>query len=218
LVFVTAAVVIPLRHALQDTGLAVAIRGTAYFALIGIGFMMAEIGLLQRMTVFLGHPIYSLSVLLFSLILTTGLGSFLSEKWMLDTRTKITAWAILTGGYLAILPFALGQLFTAFDDATLTARAAVSVLSITPAGLLLGFGFPTGMRLIAAIDPRPAPWFWGINGAAGVLASISAIAVSLALGIKATLILGALCYFLLIPVSLPLIHPKPVKAFKKQAR
>ena len=218
LIFVTAAVVIPLRHALQDVGLAVAIRGTAYFALIGIGFMMAEIGLLQRMTIFLGHPIYSLSVLLFSLILTTGLGSFLSEKWMLESRTKITAWAILTGGYLAILPFALSQLFAAFSDAGLSARVAVSVLSITPAGLMLGFGFPTGMRLIAAVDPRPTPWFWGINGAASVLASISAIAVSLALGITATLILGALCYFLLIPVFLPLIHPKPVKVLKNQAR
>lgn len=218
LIFITAAVVVPLRNALQDVGPAVAIRGTAYFALIGSGFMMVEIGLLQRMTVFLGHPVYSLSVLLFSLILTTGIGSFLSEKLTLDNRTKISVWAILTGGYLVILPFALSQLFAAFNDASLTERAAVSVLSITPAGLLLGFGFPTGMRLIASIDPRPTPWFWGINGAAGVLASISAIAVSLALGIKATLILGALCYFLLIPISLPLFHPEAVKVFKKQAR
>jgi hypothetical protein len=63
------------------------------------------------------------------------------------------------------------------------------------------------------------PWFWGINGAAGVLASISAIAVSLALGIKATLIVGALCYFLLIPVSLALVQQsKPLKFSKKQAR
>lgn len=67
-----AAIIVPLRSALKDVGLAVATRGTLYFALIGTGFMMVEIGLLQRMTIFLGHPIYSLSVLLFSLILTTG--------------------------------------------------------------------------------------------------------------------------------------------------
>ena len=224
LIFVTAAIIVPLRPALKDVGLAVATRGTLYFALIGAGFMMVEIGLLQRMTVFLGHPIYSLSVLLFSLILTTGIGSFLSGTFTLHNRTKITAWAILTGGYLVILPFVLGELFAAFDHATLTARIAICVISITPAGLLLGFGFPTGMRLIAAIDPRPTPWFWGINGAAGVLASIGAIAVSLALGITATLIVGALCYFLLIPVALALVQPKtlvqskPVKFSKKQAR
>ena len=133
-------------------------------------------------------------------------------------------WAIVTGGYLILLPFVLSELFTAFNYATLTVRIAICVASITPAGLLLGFGFPTGMRLIAAIDSRPTPWFWGINGAAGVLASISAIAVSLALGITATLILGALCYFLLIPVSLTLVQPsavvqsKPLKFSKKQAR
>jgi hypothetical protein len=224
LIFVTAAIIVPLRPALKDVGLAVATRGTLYFTLIGAGFMMVEIGLLQRMTVFLGHPIYSLSVLLFSLIMTTGIGSFLSGTFTLDNRSKITAWAILTGGYLVILPFVLGELFAAFDHATLTARIAMCVISITPAGLLLGFGFPTGMRLIAAIDSRPTPWFWGINGAAGVLASIGAIAISLALGITATLIVGALCYFLLIPVALALVQAKtlvqskPVKFSKKQGR
>ena len=224
LIFSTAAVVVPLRNALQDVGPAVAIRGTAYFALIGIGFMMVEIGLLQRMTICLGHPVYSLSVLLFSLILTTGMGSFLSEKLTLDNRAKITTWAILTGGYLMILLLVLSESFAAFNDTTLVARITLCVLSITPAGLLLGFGFPTGMRLIASIDSRPTPWFWGINGAAGVLASISAIAVSLAVGIKATLIVGALCYFLLIPVSLALVQPQalvqpnPVKFSKKQPR
>jgi hypothetical protein len=94
LIFVTAAIIVPLRPALKDVGLAVATRGTLYFALIGAGFMMVEIGLLQRMTVFLGHPIYSLSVLLFSLILTTGIGSFLSGTFTLHNRSKITAWAI----------------------------------------------------------------------------------------------------------------------------
>ena len=224
LIFVTAAIIVPLRPALKDVGLAVATQGTVYFVLIGTGFMMVEIGLLQRMTVFLGHPIYSLSVLLFSLILTTGMGSFLSEKLALNSRSRIIIWAIVTGGYLILLPFVLSELFTAFNYATLTVRIAIRVASITPAGLLLGFGFPTGMRLIAAIDSRPTPWFWGINGAGGVLAAISAIAVSLALGITATLILGALCYFLLIPVSLTLVQPsavvqsKQLKFSKKQAR
>jgi hypothetical protein len=218
LIFVIAAVVVPLRPALKDVGVAVATRGTLYFALIGTGFMMVEIGLLQRMTVFLGHPIYSLSVLLFTLILTTGIGSFLSEKFTLHNRARITAWATLTGGYLAILPFVLSELFAAFDDATLITRVALCVVSIMPAGFLLGFGFPTGMRLIASIDSRPTPWFWGINGAAGVLASISAIVVSLALGINATLIAGASCYLLLIPVSLALLQSIPAKSSKKPPR
>ena len=212
LIFVAAAILLPLRNVLRDVGVMPATRGTLYFALIGTGFMMVEIGLLQRMTVFLGHPIYSLSVLLFSLILTTGIGSFLSDKWTLDNPLRMVIWASLTGGYLLILPLILSELFMVFNDAALGARIAICIASIAPAGLLLGFGFPTGMRLMAAIDPRPTPWFWGINGAAGVLASISAIAVSLALGIASTLILGALCYLLLIPVSLALFQLERVSA------
>ena len=224
LMLVVAAIVVPLRPGLKDVGRVVTIQGTLYFALIGAGFMMVEIGLLQRMSVFLGHPIYSLSVLLFSLILTTGMGSFLSEKLTLDGRASIAIWAIVTGGYLLLLPFVLSELFTAFNHATLSVRIAICVVIITPAGLLLGFGFPTGMRLIADIDSRPTPWFWGINGAASVLASISAVALSLALGITATLTAGALCYFLLIPVALTLVQlkslaqPKAVKFSKKVAR
>jgi hypothetical protein len=107
-----------------------------------------------------------------------------------------------------VLPFSLTELFAAFNSADLSVRIALCVASIAPAGLLLGFGFPTGMRLIASIDQRPTPWFWGINGAAGVLASIAAITISLALGISATLTLGALCYFLLIPVALALLDQK----------
>ena len=169
---------------------------------------MVEIGLLQRMSVFLGHPIYSLSVLLFSLIMATGLGSLLSEKIRLDTRTKFASWAVLVAGYIMALPLWFEDVLLAFGDANLYVRAALCVATIAPAGLLMGFGFPTGMRLITAIDRRPTPWFWGINGVAGVLASIVAVASSIAFGIGTTLIVGATCYLLLVPASFALIGRK----------
>jgi hypothetical protein len=84
-------------------------------------------------------------------------------------------------------------------------RAAVCVGVLAPAGVLMGFAFPTGMRLVSAIDPRPTPWFWGINGAAGVLASVAAVAIGIALGISVTLTVGAICYLLLIPAALALL-------------
>jgi hypothetical protein len=74
-----------------------------------------------------------------------------------------------------------------------------------PLGFLLGFAFPTGMRLVNAIDPRPTPWFWGINGATGVLASVFGVMFSMALGINVTMLLAATCYFLLIPISFTLL-------------
>ncbi len=218
LLLVVAALVIPLRGALEDVGARLVTHGTLYFSLIGAGFMMIEIGLLQRMSIFLGHPVYSLSVLLFTLILSTGVGSFLSEKLPLDSRARLFAWGVATGVYGLALPFCLGPVFTAFDDSALAGRIALCVAFTAPAGILLGFGFPTGMRLISAIDPKPTPWFWGINGAAGVLASIGAIALSLALGISATLVVGALCYFLLIPVSSALLQHQSITATKKIAK
>lgn len=199
---VLATIIVPLRPAVLDVGTRLAWGGTAYFLLIGIGFMMVEIGLLQRMGVFLGHPIYSLSVVLFSIILTTGVGSMISDRLPLDSRGKLVAWALATGGYLFALPFWLPSVLLAFDGATLLTRAALCVAAIAPAGLLMGFGFPTGMRLISAVDRKPTPWFWGINGAAGVLAASLAVAVSIALGIGTTYMVGALCYLLLVPAAM----------------
>jgi hypothetical protein len=161
-----------------------------------------EIGLLQRMSVFLGHPIYSLSVVLFSIILTTGLGSMISDRFPLDSRFKFIIWSILTTVYLVILPYWLPKLLIAYDHAHLLARCALCVLVITPAGLFMGFGFPTGMRLVSSLDPNPTPWFWGINGIAGVLAASTTVAISIAWGINCALVIGGLCYSLLIPAAL----------------
>ncbi|HEX6142864.1 MAG TPA: hypothetical protein VFZ01_09110 [Geminicoccaceae bacterium] len=202
LVLVLATIVIPLRHAVRDVGPRLAYAGTAYFMLIGIGFMSAEIGLLQRMSVFLGHPIYSLSVVLFSIILATGIGSLVSDRVPLDRRSRFVLWAGLTGVYLLLLPFWLPEVLLAVESQGLFIRAALCVLVIAPAGLLMGFGFPTGMRLVSALDRTPTPWFWGINGAAGVLAATLAVACSIAFGISTTLVIAAVCYLLLIPAAL----------------
>jgi hypothetical protein len=211
LVLVLAAIVIPLRHAIKDVGGKLVIGGTLYFLLIGIGFMTIEIGLLQRMSVFLGHPIYSLSVLLFTLILSTGAGSLLSDWLLIDNRWKFTAWALVTGGYTIALPHWLPNLLLVFNSSTFLLRAILCVATITPAGLLMGFAFPTGMRLVAVIDRKPTPWFWGINGAAGVLASTVAVATSIAWGISATLTIGAICYFLLVPTILAFVWSPEMK-------
>jgi hypothetical protein len=99
------------------------------------------------------------------------------------------------------LPLTARAVAHTFDSSSLPVRASRAVALIAPSGLLMGWGFPTGIRLIAAVDARPTPWFWGINGAAGVFASILAVAVSMALGISTTLVIGAACYALLIPAA-----------------
>jgi hypothetical protein len=130
-----------------------------------------------------------------------------SDMLPLDSRPRFLIWALLTGAYVAAFPHWLSGVFLAFNSASLLFRAILCVVTIAPAGLLLGFGFPTGMRLVSAIDRRPTPWFWGINGAAGTLASTVAVASSIAFGIATTLTIGATCYVLLIPTVLLFISP-----------
>ncbi len=201
LLLVIGTIVVPLRPAIGDVGRKLACGGTAYFFLLGAGFMFFEIALLQRMSLFLGHPIYSLSIVLFSIILSAGFGSLLSDRVVLNSAPRFVAWALAVAGYLFSLNFWLPDALMALESAPLLARGGFAVAVIAPAGLLLGFGFPTGMRLISEVDPRPTPWFWGINGAAGVLASSLAVLCSMAYGISASVYFAALCYLLLIPAA-----------------
>lgn len=212
-VLVAATIVVPLRSAASTGPFALIGAGTLYFGLIGIGFMMAEIGLLQRISVFLGHPVYALSIVLFSLILSTGIGSLVSERVPLDSSGKLIGWSVLTSLYLLLLPAWLPDILHRLESAGLLVRAGLAVLVLSPAGFLMGFGFPTGMRLVSAIDRKPTPWFWGINGAAGVLAASVAVLTSIEFGIDTTLRIGSICYLLLpVPALLlaRLTRPDPV--------
>ena len=179
--------------------------GTTYFLLIGIGFMLVEIGLIQRMSIFIGHPVYGLSIVLFSIILATGIGSFLSERLVPASKTPLALWLGTLGIYLLVLPYWLPGLTHSMESAALLMRAAVSVAIIVPPGILMGFAFPTGMRLVTRRDPRPTPWFWGINGAAGVLAAGIGVTTSIAFSINTTMQLGGLCYLLLYPAAILLL-------------
>lgn len=202
---VVATIIIPLRSTVSTTPSAMIVHGTLYFALIGVGFMMAEIALLQRISVFLGHPVYALSIVLFSLILSTGMGSLASERFPLNSGAKLVTWSALVSAYLFTLPLWLPNLLLHLESASLTVRGVLAVLVLGPVGFLMGFGFPTGMRIVSSIDARPTPWFWGINGAAGVLAASVAVLTSIEFGIDTTLRIAAACYLLLAGPALLLL-------------
>jgi hypothetical protein len=128
-VLVVATIIVPLRFTMSTAARPLVAAGTVYFALIGIGFMMAEIALLQRISVFLGHPVYALSVVLFSLILSTGLGSLASERIPLDSRPKLVGWSALVGLYLLALPAWLPDVLLRLESAGVLVRAGLAVLS-----------------------------------------------------------------------------------------
>ena len=216
LALAVAAIIIPSLPSVRRTSARLATLGTAYFALIGLGFMFIEIGIIQRVSVFLGHPVYGLAIGLFSMIFSTGIGSLVSERVRLDTQAKLLIWVVLLVFFLLTLTMWFPALVSATERFGLIIRAAIALAAIVPAGVLMGFGFPTGMRLVNAIDRRPTPWFWAVNGACGVLAASVAVGVSIAFSISASLATGAICYLLLAPVALGLIRGE--SALAAQAR
>ncbi|MGN7437791.1 MAG: hypothetical protein ACTHOO_04030 [Alcanivorax sp.] len=187
----------PLLKTVEDKGSTFIKAGTLYFILIGLGFMFMEISLLQALGVFLGHPIYGLSVVLFSLIISAGIGSFISEKLPLVTLPRQLVWCFLTCGYGILMSSILGDVFHQYAEVDIYTRVLISIAIMSPVGMLMGFGFPTGLALTERFDSRATAWFWGINGAAGVLGSSLAIAFNIALGIDQTLIIAGSCYALL---------------------
>ena len=161
---------------------------TVFFSAIGLAFMMIEIGQLERLTLFLGHPIYGLSVVIFVLLAASSLGSYASVRlghlcWLLPVVLVALIW--------------IGPLVTAQFVASSTAvRISVSVLILFPAGFFMGMLLPIGMRQAQQKPGAPTAWYWAINGAFSVVASVLAVMVSIFWGITATLIIGLIGYLL----------------------
>jgi len=166
------------------------------FFTIGVGFMLIEIPLIQKFTLFLGLPIYSLSTLIFSLLIGAGLGSYLSGRIeKLSSVAKLAGTslviALIVIIYISILPIAIDKLL----GATITVRVLASGSLIFPLGFVMGIPFPTGIRLIHKLRmSEQVPRMWGINGFSSVFGSVLAIALAILWGFHMSLILGAILY------------------------
>lgn len=182
------------RHGLRPRTF---VAAGSYFSLIGLGFMLVEVGLMQKFSILLGHPIYSLTVTLASLILASGLGSLSADRLAQGGRRRLEhlpalAGLLIVAGVAAAQPAIEASLAAGFGR-----RALVAVAFAFPIGFVLGFFFPLGLRNLRQASPVAQSWMWGLNGAFGVLGGMAAILVSMSLGIRACLLAGAACYLLL---------------------
>jgi hypothetical protein len=170
-----------------------------YFTLIGAGFMFVQIPLMQRFSVYLGHPTYSITVILFSMILAAGFGSYFSDR--LDVESS-PHWLYIVPVLISIDVLLCTQAIQPVIGSTiefeLIARIGIVVAVVSLIAMPLGLCFPIGLRIVRRISGDATPWLWGVNGAAGVLASVSAVAVSMWSGISTSLHLAAGAYALLV--------------------
>jgi hypothetical protein len=168
-----------------------------YFTGLGLGFLMVEIPLIQRFSLFLGHPIYALAVILFAVLLFSGVGSYLSGRLAQDRPQRVAIWIIpLLLVLLTIYAFGLTPLLRGLLHWDLSLRIGFSVLLIAPLGLLMGMPMPLGILVLDRTRPELIPWMWGVNGATSVVASVMAMVVSLNIGLRGTLLVGMGIYAL----------------------
>ncbi|HVQ30819.1 MAG TPA: hypothetical protein VMV21_14615, partial [Vicinamibacteria bacterium] len=159
-----------------------------YFALLGLGFIAVELSLLQHLTLLLGHPIFTLSVLLFALLLFGGLGSSRSAQARPSSVCLVIAGIGVT--YALVLP----RLVPALLPLSLGARLAVAVLFVAPLGFAMGMPFPRGLVLASRAGLGAPPFYWGMNGILSVAGSLGTMVVAVTCGFTVALLLGCACY------------------------
>jgi hypothetical protein len=168
----------------------------SYFVWIGLGYLILEVVLIQRFVLFLGFPTYSLSIVLSSLLVFTGVGSLLSTRLRARERQALGLALAAVGTATVALSFALEPLLRALISLPFAARIALTVVILAPLGCAMGVAMPIGLRRLEGTHPGATPWAWAVNGIASVVASVLATAVAIEAGFTVATLAAAACYAL----------------------
>jgi hypothetical protein len=177
IVFASLLILLPLRRVPRGSGGTPRQRRAflGYFTALGLGFILLEISFIQRFVLFLGYPTYSLTVVLFSLLVFTGVGSYLTdrihESFEAALPRRLGLLLLMVGAYLVGLPL----LFDALLGAPLSVRVLTAIGLLAPLGLVLGSFFPLGIRILERTNRQLVPWGWAVNGSATVVGTILAV-------------------------------------------
>lgn len=162
-----------------------------YFGSLGLGFILVEVVLSQKFILYLGNPLYSLAVVLFSVLIFSGLGSALSNR-VGDARRAL----MVVIGIALVYPLLLDPIFNATLGLGTPGRIAVSVALLAPLGLVLGMPFPLGVKALSKGSTSMVAWAWGINGYTSVLGSVLTVVLSIAVGFNMVVWFGACVYLI----------------------
>jgi SAM-dependent methyltransferase len=175
-----------------------------YFVAVGLGYILVEVAFIQRFVLFLGHPTYALTVVIFLLMLSSGAGSLFSRVWL--SRTQL-AWLPLVLVVIALVAdvFLLPSRLAVLVGLPFGFRLLISAILLAPLGFVMGMPFPTGLRALAAAPAPEFPagppdnaveWAWALNAGASVLGSVLAMVIAIRYGLTMTLACGAAAYVL----------------------
>lgn len=202
-----ASIIVPLKMKAGAVDLKSAWPQLAFFAAIGAGFMLAEVAQMQRLTIFLGHPVYAVAVVLSTLLVASGIGSFLTAGLdASDARAAVKRLMLIVAALVVSDVLSIVAKETLIGAPTVV-RIVTAIGVLFPMGLFMGMAFPIGIKAAARLNAQDlTPWFWGINGATSVLASVLAVAISMSAGIHVTFIAAIGVYVIAV-----LSHMRAVK-------
>jgi spermidine synthase len=185
-------IVTPFARLARQMPLSALTPPVTYFCAIGMGFMLIEISQMQRLMVFLGHPVYGLAVVLFTVLLFSGIGS----------TTVVTRYprpgAVIARVAALLITLAVAGLLTPLlttwaRSAATDMRILLSVLLLAPPAFCMGMMFPLGLNVWRR-HSELLPFFWCANSITSMLASVLAMALSIAFGIANTYAIGLAFY------------------------
>jgi spermine/spermidine synthase len=166
-----------------------------YFAALGLAYLMVELAMMAKFILYLGHPTYALAVVLFTFLISSGLGAWASERIYPDKavpylRAIVGALALYAAVFLVISPV----LFHATLAMPLPTRITIAVLAILPLGFMMGVPFPLGVRQLGYDFPGSVPWMYAVNSAASVLGSVAAMLLAVHFGFSSAITTGLALY------------------------
>ena len=165
-----------------------------YFLFVGAGYILIEVALIQKFVLFLGHPTYALTVVIFSMLVSSGLGSFLSTKILRKEESRLIKALGCVALLTALLALVVSSILSALVGLPLAAKVALAVTLIAPLGLLMGMPFPVGLQRLEEWHAPSVRWAWSLNAASSVLGSVGSLVFAIYLGLVQTLIIGGLFY------------------------
>ena len=177
-----------------------------YFLFIGAGYILIEVGLIQKFVLFLGHPTYALTVVIFSMLVSSGLGSFFSRRLLGKSEGAADQGAGAVALLAAPLALLTSSLLTSLVGLPLAVKIAITVVLIAPLGFVMGMPFPTGLQRLEEWHAPSVRWAWSLNAASSVLGSVGALVCAIYLGLIQTLIIGGMFYLAALAV-VARVHP-----------
>ena len=167
-----------------------------YFACLGYGFLMVEIPLLQRFVLFLGYPVYALAVVLFALLLFSGIGSLISARFGANPRSALLRMLVVIVGVSLVYMVMVPRVIEALLGLPIAARIGITVTLLAPIGVLLGMAYPLGITVLRGYGEELVPWAWGLNGVMSVVASVISTFIGSRVGFSAAFLTGIGAYAL----------------------